>query len=321
MYEFCTTCHSASGAARTDVVNGAFTTGSTLWGTPDEYGADDPAAGTPAYNKQLNGGLYGGAAMSTHKVLDTDEGSTLTLYGSGIDDGSDVTTDDFKCTSCHDPHGKQLDEVATTVTSQANGRTDNYRLLKSVPVYTWEDTGTTGNADLEADKSYTKQALENETGETDSGISEFCAVCHGDYLTTAPANVMGVPNAPGNVRYVHRENVAISAPYATNLYDSSYPLAVEEGTAFRGFYQTDGTTPTAADAADYSEWSGGLVVDAAYDGTNDRIMCLTCHNAHGTVATGDADAIAAYNRAGTHSLLRFDERAVCQSCHEKNPSY
>ena len=48
--------------------------------------------------------------------------------------------------------------------------------------------------------------------------------------------------------------------------------------------------------------------------TGGDVVCNTCHYAHGTTA-----AVAPGTYAGGSTLLRMDERGVCQNCHNKTP--
>jgi hypothetical protein len=61
----------------------------------------------------------------------------------------------------------------------------------------------------------------------------------------------------------------------------------------------------------------------AESGTNNTVVCQTCHLPHGSSAamSGFADPTGAW-AAGTtdaldSSLLRMDSRGVCQACHQK----
>jgi hypothetical protein len=207
----------------------------------------------------------------------------------------------FRCTSCHDPHGKSLADVGGSGT-QANGRTDNYRLLKNVVVKSWESTTNYGTG---VTKSYTRAAWQ------DSGMTDFCTSCHADYKATTPAT--GTENRPSGTGWAHAVNVALDAAGTgahTNLNASNYKLPVEE-TSFSKWYWVDYSNPTASGAGTVATTSGA----GSYDATNDKITCTTCHNAHGSVAT-DSQAYAS-NATGDPSLLRFNDRTVCQSCHAK----
>lgn len=43
------------------------------------------------------------------------------------------------------------------------------------------------------------------------------------------------------------------------------------------------------------------------------LVCTTCHSAHGTLSSS-------VNSGGSSSILRMDERGVCQNCHNKTPN-
>jgi hypothetical protein len=64
-------------------------------------------------------------------------------------------------------------------------------------------------------------------------------------------------------------------------------------------------------------WSGSTT--EAHENTGTIATCLTCHFAHGTSATmGTNSAGAAQTGAQDSSLLRWNNRGVCQACHQKS---
>ena len=69
---------------------------------------------------------------------------------------------------------------------------------------------------------------------------------------------------------------------------------------------------------------GGYTLPLAETGVSDRVVCMTCHRPHGTAAAMTGFADPAYDPPGTlgpipagdSSLLRLDNRGVCQVCHQ-----
>ena len=70
---------------------------------------------------------------------------------------------------------------------------------------------------------------------------------------------------------------------------------------------------------------GGFTLPLGESGVNDTVVCSTCHLAHGTATamTGfadpafDPDGPTGPIPAGDSSLLRLDNRGVCEVCHQK----
>ena len=119
-----------------------------------------------------------------------------------------------------------------------------------------------------------------------------------------------------------------------NLSSSSYKLPVEQyysnpaSFAIAGkYYSVDYASPTAASSATITKTNGAA---GSYSGGSDKVACPTCHNPHGSVSTDNVDndippgmlTDPRYaNAAGDMSLLRFNNRTVCQSCHAKGKGY
>jgi len=115
-----------------------------------------------------------------------------------------------------------------------------------------------------------------------TGMSSVCAACHTSYhVTTAGSGSDAVEAANGG--YTHRIDMPFT--YGAN----ANPEAV-------GF--------------------GGFTLPLAESGTNDTVVCETCHLPHGTSATMAGFASGA-GPAGDSALLRLDNRGVCEVCHQK----
>lgn len=137
-----------------------------------------------------------------------------------------------------------------------------------------------------ATKDYTKDQY-------NTGTAAFCAACHTQYLGN-PITPYDAGDGKGTVtRYRHKVNVPLSngdlktgngKPIAQNLNEHT-PLPVEQSS--------------------FSATISG----------SDILVCLSCHQAHGTRATVSASATVA--PANSSTLLRLNNRGVCQDCHQK----
>jgi len=130
----------------------------------------------------------------------------------------------------------------------------------------------------------------------DSSISQFCAACHGAYhVTRAGSGTGNSDDGLGNTDYggdistfAHRVDMSYS--YGGN--SNPETVGVISGT-------TTYTLPLAA------------------SGTNNLVVCTTCHLPHGTSATMSGVAASNPGPAGDSALLRLDNRGVCEVCHQK----
>ncbi len=119
-----------------------------------------------------------------------------------------------------------------------------------------------------------------------SGMSAFCAACHTNYLATAPdsADTGYTGGNPSVTHFRHR----IDMPY--NFEGNTNP---ETG------------------------WNGYALPLANTNQTGgNQVVCTTCHLPHGTSAAQGPNSTAA-NVTGDSSLLRLDNRGVCEVCHQK----
>ncbi|MEW6401405.1 MAG: cytochrome c3 family protein [Chloroflexota bacterium] len=125
-------------------------------------------------------------------------------------------------------------------------------------------------------------AKDYDTEQWGAGQSSFCAACHGSYHRTAA----GQGSTLDNGTYTHRIDMA-NAP--------------------------------AVETVGY----GGYTLPLGESGTQNRVVCQTCHLPHGSSAamTGFADPSGGWTPGTTDaadsSLLRIDNRGVCEVCHQK----
>jgi predicted CXXCH cytochrome family protein len=132
-------------------------------------------------------------------------------------------------------------------------------------------------------------AKDYDTEQWGAGMSTICAACHGAYHQTDPGQ--------GSI-----------------LDDGSYTHRVDMGYSYGGNVNPE------------TVGLGGYTLPLAESGTDDRVVCTTCHLPHGTSAqmTGIADGgptgtggLPGNTTAADSALLRLDNRGVCEVCHQK----
>jgi predicted CXXCH cytochrome family protein len=140
-----------------------------------------------------------------------------------------------------------------------------------------------------------------DTEQWGAGMSSICAACHAAYHVVGAGSGSDVANvATGG--YTHRIDV---------------PWNGEPGV----------TDPNIGMGVDNPETvgMGGYTLPLAETGITDMLVCMTCHIPHGTAAqmTGFADplfdptGLLGPIPAGDSSLLRLNNRGVCEVCHQK----
>jgi predicted CXXCH cytochrome family protein len=170
------------------------------------------------------------------------------------------------CSSCHDPHGQADggtlngalpisvsgsygDQPADPTTSQAG----NYRLL-----FDSNQVGFANDAPIARASGY-----DGKSTQYGSGMSGWCANCHGDFYATTAATMhptdISVPLTYNN--YVATGNFTGTAAAA---YDPLVPF--ERGVTTGSWDLPDPTDPLTAGAG-------------AVEGVS-SVMCLSCHRAH-----------------------------------------
>lgn len=159
------------------------------------------------------------------------------------------------------------------------GVTEQYRMLRGGPGGAW---GTLVESNEGATEVYTDTAWK-------SGTTEFCASCH-DLDTGNSAPPTGVDRHPVNMTL---------GSYTTKALSTVLPMQDPD--------------PAVLVTGD------------------EQVVCMTCHKPHGTTTANTAGGWSAgvgsnaYDRiptsvvddGGNTYLLRFDNRGVCQDCHQK----
>ena len=132
-------------------------------------------------------------------------------------------------------------------------------------------------------------AKDYDTEQWGAGQSNLCGACHGAYHKTGA----GQGSTLDGTTYTHRV-------------DMSYAYGANANPETIGF--------------------GGLTLPLSQTGTNNTVVCQTCHLPHGSssvmagIANGGPTGTGTLpgNTTATDSaLLRLDNRAVCEVCHQK----
>jgi len=291
--DVCTGCHDTSygntwGASVTDP--------GTLYGggqfvfllednLNDGHGGSDPSNYIPGY-------------QAGHSVISLDKGTVVDPVNSTSPGGSYLSAY-MHCTSCHDPHGKgghfRLLYGSDYPISMAQGYSYNY----TTPAP--EAAGYSFFGPGESNSRHTA---------FQSGMSEWCGNCHGDYHNTSYPTVL-----------VHPSGAALGAAISVNynIYEGS------------GHYTGDGSDAYLA-MVPFEEPTMTTDYVGAASGTS-RVMCLTCHRAHASSGPNagrwdfnvtiweeegvESGAYAIPNpyaaTSGTH------QRSMCNKCHVKDP--
>lgn len=341
MEDFCNACHGADApGASTNVEEGIFDSGPS--------GADTvPIAGAILYqtssslNATLNAGGFESVGPSTGTMTSNhtmnSAAAASPMWGAGNSAVSvDAQVSGFTCTNCHDPHGSSNFRL---LKDQVNGESVGGYLADGTPtpfVLSAEITypqsgwykGPAGKTQMDAYRpNYTTPTYRQ--GVAGKNMSVWCAACHTEYNVKSSAydyaqyeqDTDSATQVGSKTRYRHAVNVSLLAgrdPQLTfaNEVELNSALPLEQR------YQKD---PSVVNAKDFDDFIG----------------CLTCHVAHGTDATmnGWANSELTYDAARTvawvpqlrttaspnqgvnpnfsSSLLRTDNRGVCERCHNK----
>lgn len=277
----CLTCHgTAATGADTNVTDGVYE-GSSM-GTLNA-GLNGGGFTNAKQDPGLTGTATSAAVTSIHAVQGTTGYSaTATMWGAGAingtSPGSAGAAFDLYCSSCHDPHGSA-----------------NYRMLKT----TVNGVAVTVAPSDDAAKSYTATNYYKPTAATGQWeISGFCGACHTRYMVSTSASG---ETSSGDFIFTYRHRIDAPSGAVVNGVTYTFPTGINLPVS-----SVNGGTPTSSPE-------------------NRSMVCLTCHVAHGSrAAMGTSSGAVAWpggattpNGSARSSLLRLDNRGVCQNCHAK----
>ena len=200
-------------------------------------------------------------------------------------DKSTTSAHSFDETPVTAPGGYGSSQNLTCTSCHDAHYTGNYRLIRtSISYPNGPNTTTTATVNFTAYAA----APDSTTGETAnyvSGSVTLCAACHSDF--NAPSGSGHTP-ASGTFRTdgMYRHSIGIMPASYSGLTGIPVPLTTT--------LPLEGTDPAL---------------------NKNKIVCLTCHYAHGTVR--DGTAISSVTGNPSTMLRRRDYMGVCEDCHKK----
>ncbi len=183
------------------------------------------------------------------------------------------------------PGGYNAAQALTCTSCHDAHDTGNYRLIRSSISYpNGPNTTTTATVSFSA-YPVASNPTTGETANYISGSVTLCAACHSDF--NAPS---GSGHTPASGTFVtdgmYRHSMGVAPGSYTGPSGMPEPLTTS--------LPLEGTNP-------------------AYN--QNKIMCLTCHYAHGTVRSGTS--ISSVTGSPSTMLRRRDNMGVCEDCHKK----
>ena len=250
-------------------------------------------AGTGA-NTNVDDGFYLSSRDDPPGGADDDVGAANTPDNASLLGGGFVNYNGAAITSSHDPTDTETDSwgygvargtVATLAGSDALSCASCHDPHGSS---NYRIIPETVNGVAVAVAQVDEAAKDYDTEQWSTGTSDLCAACHDDYHQTA----VGQGSILDGTSYTHRVDMAYS--YGGNDNPETVGL-------------------------------GGYTLPLAESGTNNMVVCMTCHLPHGTSAAATGFADGAFDPAGPQgpipsgdsALLRLDNRGVCEVCHQK----
>jgi hypothetical protein len=225
--------------------------------------------------------------------------------------GGDFDSSYLTCTSCHDPHGNTNFRLLYGAAGPVypGGR---YSFTAGAPLAVGNSRNTTSGDGQESDAAHTVYK---------SGMSAWCGNCHPGMLSV------------GNSGHVHPAGEQLGSSVASiyNAYISSDDLTGgDQLTSYRGLVPFEDVE---ADLATVSTTN-----NTAGPGSNDQVMCLTCHRAHaspfadagrwdfGETFLVDAHPMSEAEGATVDDLANMwynytfptNQRSLCNKCHQKD---
>ncbi len=298
--------------------------GNATTSSPDHVDWGDPSNDLLGGGFLKIGGSSGTATTSKHFNTSTRALTYGVTFGSGTAPGGEIdnqTSGYMDCVDCHMPH-----------------RSSNYRMLRMQPnaAATAIDVDFNMNYGVGESHLYTSENLFNlaEPGGDNEGISEWCGACHDYYFSNASTgdNVGAARSDPVEgdgagtyydidgdgddvIDQLYMHGIDVDLSYLPR--NGSLTVPINMANNLTELNHTYEDTLPVADADD----------STSYD-DSDILTCLTCHIAHGTTAdtTGSETYLGGRTLGGTtnpddetfnddSNLLRIDERATCELCH------
>lgn len=206
-----------------------------------------------------------------------------------VSPGGSFPSDQLGCTSCHDPHGNQ-----------------NFRMLNGVgEIQAGLFTFNFPAPDAQGLSIYHGQESPSRHSAYRSGMSQWCANCHENFLE------------PG---LGHRHPVDV-------------PLGTEIAARYNAYNGTDdpeGSTPATAYVPEVPfEDPTSTTSSQSGPSAASRVMCLTCHRAHGSSAPDamrwdpnvtflSADGVESGSYPLPSPYPHQAQRSLCNKCHYKD---
>jgi len=243
--------------------------------------------------------------------------------------GGSYLASDLSCVSCHDPHGQRRGEGNSGIpvsgsasvrgTSAEGASEGNYRLLGGAG-YGRSGTVFSNDAPVALAPSHWGETDDNHV-DYGSGMSEWCANCHGDMLAGAATQHPAGSGAVFTERTATAYDAYVRTGDLSGSADSSYLALVP--------FERGVSDPNLLDPASTGGPRPGV----------SNVMCLTCHRAHasafetigrwdlyatflaashpgiGDHGAGGGDAQASYYRRDLAAEFGSYQRSLCNKCH------
>lgn len=233
----------------------------------------------------IDGDAAGHNLVAPGFMLDADATHTLSP-------GGDYPASVMGCTGCHDPHGtgdfRLLYGSGRTIAATGN----TFTFVNPAPVAT--GIGLFGPG----------EGATNHTA-YQSGMSAWCANCHGDFHANATS-------------LIHKSGTTLGATVATtyNLYNGTSD-------------QTGGTQATAYLTAVPFEDPANTTSSTAGPAATSQVSCISCHRAHATSAVDAGrwdfqvtflheDSLESGSYPIPDPYNDLNQRSLCNKCHRQD---
>jgi len=277
--DVCLSCHATSRGA---VWTGLPMTPSTRPGGDFSFLTEDNL--NDGHNGHLTpiAGSYGG-----HNVVAPSKGSIADPVLTHAPGGT-YPSSALGCTSCHDPHGNE-----------------HFRMLYGAGPVEAGGATFTNAAPVAISQSYnTNESNVAHTG-YNSGMSAWCANCHGDFHDNG-------------AMLVHASGVAMGASIAQTygLYNGTMD-------------QSGGNPATAYLALVPFEDPANTTTSTAGPTASSQVSCITCHRAHAStgpnigrwdfnITTWSEEGVESASYAIVNPYVSPNQRSLCNKCHNKD---